>query len=147
MPRSRSRAHQRRRNSRTHSTASGGASVTSFGSLRAPASPPRSRRRRAREGTNGLVLVFFEATRAFADEDLELARHLADAARGALERSELFEAERTARRLSQQLARTGGVLATELDPTAVLDEVVHQAPELLGAAPCAIWAVEGAEPC
>src|SRR5439155_6664109 len=35
----------------------------------------------ARDG-NGLVLVFFEATRAFADEDLELARHLADAARG-----------------------------------------------------------------
>ncbi|TML20618.1 MAG: GAF domain-containing protein [Actinobacteria bacterium] len=99
----------------------------------------------AREGTNGLVLVFFEATRAFADEDLELARHLADAARGALERSELFEAERTARRLSQQLARTGGVLATELDPTAVLDEVVHQAPELLGADACAIRTVEDDE--
>ncbi|MFY9580160.1 MAG: GAF domain-containing protein [Gaiellaceae bacterium] len=99
----------------------------------------------ARDGTNGLVLVFFEATRAFADEDLELGRHLADAARGALERSELFEAERTARRLSQQLARTGGVLATELDPTAVLDEVVHQAPELLGADACAIRTVEDDE--
>ena len=62
-----------------------------------------------REDANGLVLVFFESARSFADEDLELARHLADAARGALERSELFEAERTARRLSQQLARTGEI--------------------------------------
>ncbi|TMK72353.1 MAG: GAF domain-containing protein [Actinobacteria bacterium] len=94
------------------------------------------------EEHNGLVLVFFESARTFADEDLELARHLADAARGALERSELFETERTARRLSQQLARTGGVLATELDPAAVLDEVVRHAPGLLAADACAIRIVE-----
>src|SRR5207237_1746010 len=68
----------------------------------------------------GLVVVFFAPERLFTDEDLEIARYLGDAARGALERSELFEAERTARALSQQLARTGGVLATELDPVAVL---------------------------
>jgi PAS domain S-box-containing protein len=98
-----------------------------------------------REDANGLVLVFFQSPRTFVDEDLELARHLADAARGALERSELFEAERTARRLSQQLARTGGVLATELDPTAVLDEVVNQAPALLAADACAIRTVEDDE--
>jgi hypothetical protein len=42
---------------------------------------------------------------------VELARHLGDAARGALERSELFEAERTARALAQQLTRTGRLLA------------------------------------
>ena len=96
----------------------------------------------AREEAAGLVLVFFAAPRSFEDEDLELARHLADAARGALERSELFEAERTARRLSQQLAHTGGVLATELDPAAVLDEVVTQAPTLLAADACAIRTVE-----
>jgi PAS domain S-box-containing protein len=98
-----------------------------------------------REDANGLVLVFFDEERAFSDEDLELARHLADAARGALERSELFEAERTARALSQQLARTGGLLATELDPAAVLDEVVHQAPALLAADACAIRTAEGDE--
>src|SRR5205823_3075111 len=98
-----------------------------------------------RDDSAGLVLVFFESTRVFADEDLELASHLADAARGALERSELFETERTARRLSQQLARTGGVLATELDPAAVLDEVVNQAPKLLAADACAIRAVEDDE--
>src|SRR5205814_114309 len=80
----------------------------------------------------GLVLVFFSEGRTFADEDLELARNLAGAARGALERAELFEAERSARALSQQLARTGGLLATELDPAAVLDEVVQQAPRLVG---------------
>lgn len=98
-----------------------------------------------RDEANGLVLVCFESPHTFADEDLELARHLADAARGALERSELFEAERTARTLSQQLARTGGVLATELDPAAVLDEVVQQAPELLAADACAIRIVEDDE--
>ncbi len=95
-----------------------------------------------REETSGLVIVFFAEPRSLADEDLELARHLADAARGALQRSELYEAERTARALSQQLARTGGVLATELEPTAVLDEVVQQAPALLGAEACAIRILE-----
>jgi PAS domain S-box-containing protein len=91
---------------------------------------------------NGLVVVFFTGRRTFVDDDLDLARHLADAARGALDRSELFEAERTARTLSQQLARTGGVLATELDPAAVLEEVVQHAPALLGADACAIRIVE-----
>jgi PAS domain S-box-containing protein len=90
----------------------------------------------------GLVLVFFAAERTFSDEELEVARHLADAARGALERSELYEAERTARALSQQLARTGSVLATELDPAAVLDEVVQQAPALLAAEACAVLTLD-----
>jgi PAS domain S-box-containing protein len=98
-----------------------------------------------REAESGLVVVYFTEERSFSDDDLELARHLADAARGALERSELFEAERTARALSQQLARTGSLLATELDPAAVLDEVVQQAPALLAADACAIRSVEGDE--
>jgi len=93
----------------------------------------------------GLVIVFFAEEHIFVDEDFELARYLGDAARGALERSELFEAERTARALSQQLARTGGVLATELDPAAVLDEVVQQAPALLGADACAVRTLEDDE--
>src|SRR5947199_410674 len=103
--------------------------------LAVPVASPRAER-------NGLALVFFAGERLFTDEDLEVARHLGDAARGALERSELFEAERTARTLSQQLARTGSVLATELDPTAVLDEVVQQAPVLLGADACAVRTLE-----
>jgi PAS domain S-box-containing protein len=90
----------------------------------------------------GLLIVFFADERAFGDEDLELARHLGDAARGALERSELFEAERTSRALSQQLARTGGALATELDPAAVLEEVVNHAPALLGADAAAVRTLE-----
>src|SRR5205807_5159380 len=93
----------------------------------------------------GLVVVFFTEERRFSDGDLELAQTLAGAARGALERSELFEAERSARNLAQQLARTGTLLATELDPAAVLDEVVQQAPELLGADACAIRLLEGDE--
>ena len=91
-----------------------------------------------REEVGGLVVVFFKEERVFTEDDLELARHLADATRGALERSELFEAERTARALAQQLARTGRLLTTELDPAAVLDEVVQQAPELVHADACAI---------
>jgi PAS domain S-box-containing protein len=103
--------------------------------LAVPAASPRAE-------DAGLVVVFFTEEHDFTDDDLELARHLGDAARGALERSELFEAERTARALSQQLARTGGVLATELDPAAVLEEVVQQAPALLGADACAVRTLE-----
>jgi PAS domain S-box-containing protein len=86
-----------------------------------------------RDAGRGLVLIFFAEQRTFSDDDLELARHLADATRGALERSELFEAERGARALAQQLTRTGRLLTSELDPAAVLDEVVQQAPALLNA--------------
>jgi PAS domain S-box-containing protein len=106
--------------------------------LAIPAASPRAER-------SGLVIVFFAEERLFTDEDLELASHLGDAARSALARSELFEAERTARALSQQLARTGGVLATELDPAAVLDEVVQQAASLLSADAGAVWIAEDDE--
>jgi PAS domain S-box-containing protein len=106
--------------------------------LAVPVDAPRSE-----EGA--LVLVFFQDERHFTDDDLELARNLAGAARGALERSELFEAERRARALAQQLARTGSLLATELEPSAVLDEVVRQAPALLGADAAVIRLLEGDE--
>jgi PAS domain S-box-containing protein len=99
----------------------------------------------ARDEAGGLVLVFFGETRPFENEDLDLARNLAGAAQGALERAELFEAERSSRALSQQLARTGGLLATELDPAAVLDEVVQQAPRLVGAEACTISVLEDDE--
>src|SRR5439155_22371600 len=55
--------------------------------LTVPLASPRSER-------PGLVIVFFEEERLFVDDDLELARHLGETAGGALERSELFEAER-----------------------------------------------------
>jgi PAS domain S-box-containing protein len=86
-----------------------------------------------RDAGRGLVLIFFAEERSFSDDDIELARHLADATRGALERSDLFEAERGARALAQQLTRTGRLLTSELDPAAVLDEVVQQAPALVNA--------------
>ena len=98
-----------------------------------------------RTDEGALVLVFFAEERRFADDDLELARNLAGAARGALERSELFEAERRARALAQQLAAHGPLLATELDPAAVLDEVVQQAPALLDADAAAIRVLDGDE--
>jgi PAS domain S-box-containing protein len=98
-----------------------------------------------RDAGRGLVLIFFAEERSFSDDDLELARHLADATRGALERSELFEAERGARALAQQLTRTGRLLTSELDPAAVLDEVVQQAPALVNADAAAFRLLEGEE--
>jgi PAS domain S-box-containing protein len=92
---------------------------------------------------NGEAVVFFAAERSFTDDDLALAGHLADAAKGALERGRLFEGERSARRLSQQLARIGTFLATELDPGRVVEEVAAEAPELLGANAATIRLVEG----
>jgi PAS domain S-box-containing protein len=106
--------------------------------LAIPVDPPR-------RGQGGLALVFFSEARSFSDDDLELAQRLAGAARGALERSELFESERTSRALAQQLARMGSMLAAELDPGAVLDEVVQQAPALLGAEACCVRVLEGDE--
>ena len=98
-----------------------------------------------RDAGRGLVLIFFAEERSFSDEDLELARHLADATRGALERSELFEGERGARALAQQLTRTGRLLTSELDPAAVLDEVVQQAPALVNADAAAFRLLEEEE--
>jgi GAF domain-containing protein len=106
--------------------------------LAIPVDPPR------RED-GGIVIVFFAEEHTFTDDDLELGRRLAGAARGALERSELYESERTSRALSQQLARMGGLLAAELDPAAILEEVADHAPALLAADACAIHIVEGDE--
>jgi PAS domain S-box-containing protein len=93
----------------------------------------------------GLVVVFFREQRDFVRDDLELAQQLAGAARGALDRSRLFEAERSARSLSQQLAHTSSLLATELDPEAVLEAVVAEAVELLGVDAAALAALDGDE--
>lgn len=93
----------------------------------------------------GLIVIFFGEARRFTDDDLDLARQVADAARGALERAQLFEAERSARALAQELSRAGSMLATELDPDAVLDEVVRRAPELLGADACAVRMIDGTD--
>ena len=79
------------------------------------------------------VVVLFRGNRAFADEDVLLTQHVSVAARGALERSELFEGERRARTVSQELARIGGLLATSLDPMVVLEEAARHAPGLLDA--------------
>lgn len=98
-----------------------------------------------RDAGRGLVLIFFAEEQSFSDDDLELARHFADATRGALERSELFEAERGARALAQQLTRTGRLLTSELDPAAVLDEVVQQAPALVNAEAGAFRLLDGEE--
>ncbi|MGH3129309.1 MAG: GAF domain-containing protein [Gaiellaceae bacterium] len=95
--------------------------------------------------TSGLGIVFFAEERRFSDDDLELADQLASAARGALDRSALYEEERRARSLAQQLARMGSLLATELDPAAVLEEVVRQAPSLGDVEACVIRVLEGEE--
>ena len=98
-----------------------------------------------RREEGGLAIVFFAEPRDFSDDDLELGSRLAGAARGALERSELYERERASRALSQQLARMDGLLGAELDPAAILEEVAAQAPRLLEADACSIQILEGDE--
>jgi len=106
--------------------------------LAIPIAAPRADR-------DALAVVFFADRRTFADADLDLAGQLADRARAALERSELFEVERRSRLLAQQLADTGSLFSGELEPGAVLDEVVEQAPVLLQADASSIRVVEGEE--
>jgi PAS domain S-box-containing protein len=91
----------------------------------------------------GLVVVFFTEPHPFTDDDLELARQMAVAARAALERSAVYEMERRTRALAQQLAETGRTLAGELDPAAVLDELARQAGVLLGAEGASVRLLEG----
>jgi PAS domain S-box-containing protein len=98
-----------------------------------------------RSDETALVIVLFAGRSSFTDDDLELARQLAVAARGALERGRLFEAERSARALAQQLARTGGELATELEPSAVLEEVVEEGASLLAADAASVRVLSGDE--
>jgi PAS domain S-box-containing protein len=98
-----------------------------------------------RREQTGVGLVFFTEEQAFADDEIELAHHLAGAARGALERAEMFEAERRSRAIAQQLARTGSLLASELDPETILEEIVAQAPELVGADAAAVSLLEEGE--
>ena len=93
----------------------------------------------------GLVLVFFAGEEVFDDEQLALAGQVAGAARGALERSELYERERRSRALAQRLARAGRELAGELDPDNVLDQAVRHAVQLVGAEGASIRMLENDE--
>jgi PAS domain S-box-containing protein len=94
---------------------------------------------------NASAVVLFRSEVSFSDDDLALARHLSRAARGALERSELYEQERRARGVSQRLATLGARLVTDLDPAVVLDEVVREAPELVDGDAAAVRLLEGEE--
>jgi two-component system phosphate regulon sensor histidine kinase PhoR len=114
------------------------ASADSASLIAIPIAAPRSDR-------HALAIVFFRDRRTFADADLDLAGQLAARSKEALERSELFEVERRSRLLAQQLAETGSLFSGELEPGAVLDEVVEQAPVLLRADGSSIRVVEGDE--
>ena len=105
--------------------------------LCAPVAGPR--------GEKNAAVVLFAERRAFSNDDLALARHLAGAARGAIERAELFETERRAGRFAQRLADMSSVLALELDPGGASAEVVREAPELLGAEAAVIRVLEDDE--
>jgi PAS domain S-box-containing protein len=97
------------------------------------------------DGAGGLIVVCFREPRAFSAEDLGLAQQIAAAAHGALERSRLFEAERAARSLSQQLARAAAALTTELDPGAVLRAAAREATTLVAADAALVSVLEGDE--
>jgi two-component system, OmpR family, phosphate regulon sensor histidine kinase PhoR len=106
--------------------------------LAIPIAPPRSER-------GAVALVLFRDAHMFSDEDVDLAGQLAARAKAALARSELFEVERRSRLLAQQLADTGTLFSGELEPGAVLDEVVEQAPVVLRADAATIRVLEGDE--
>ena len=97
------------------------------------------------DGAGGVVLVCFLEPRLFTADDLGLAQQVAAAAHGALERSRLFEAERTARSLSQQLARAAAALTTELEPDAVLEATAREAAALLDANAALVSMLDGAD--
>ena len=84
-------------------------------------------------GDNNAAVVLFDEQRTFSDDDIALARQLSGAARGSVERAELFEGERRARAFSQRLAEVGGVLAMKLDVATAFETVVREAPALFEA--------------
>ncbi len=92
-----------------------------------------------------VVVVLFRGARTFSEDDLALARHLSRAAKGALERSELFEGERRERSRSQRLATAAAELTRNLAPERVLEEVVLQARTLLDADAAVVRQLEGEE--
>ena len=94
---------------------------------------------------SALALVLFREPHDFTDDDLDLAGQLAARAKAALARSELYEVERRTRLLAQQLAETGVLFSGELEPAAVLDEVVEQAPVVLRADAASIRLLDGDE--
>jgi PAS domain S-box-containing protein len=94
---------------------------------------------------SGLALIFFAEERSFADDDLALARHLSGAARGALERAELFEGERRARTFAQRLAGIGTLLSRNLDIETALEEITREAPALLNTDAAVVRLLEGEE--
>jgi two-component system, OmpR family, phosphate regulon sensor histidine kinase PhoR len=96
-------------------------------------------------GEMNAAVVLFPEPRAFSDDDLALARRLTGAARGAIERAELFEGERRAGRFAQRLADVSSLLATKLDPSEAFAEVVREAPELLDAEAAVLRVLEDDE--
>jgi PAS domain S-box-containing protein len=97
-------------------------------------------------GEGGVVLLaLFLAPRVFTQDDVALAEQLAQAARGVLDRSRLFEAERASRSLSQRLGRAGSRLLEELDPTAVAEAIVTEAAALVDADAASLTQVSGGQ--
>ena len=91
------------------------------------------------------VVVLFKADHEFTDDDLTAAGHLSDAARGALERSELYESERRGRMLSEHLATVGARLVTGLSPERVTEEIATAACELFAADAALVRVLVGEE--
>jgi PAS domain S-box-containing protein len=71
-----------------------------------------------------------------------LAERIRVAAAAAVERVQLEEAERRASTTARELQRVGALLAADLDPRAVLRQIVAQAVSLLGADACALRLLE-----
>lgn len=87
---------------------------------------------RARGATRGALSIGFTEQRAFGPAELAGLQQVADLCATALDRGELFDAEREARQLVQFLADAGGLLAGSLDADRIVALVADLAVPRLG---------------
>jgi GAF domain-containing protein len=87
---------------------------------------------RARGATRGVLSIGFAEARSFAPAELAGLQQVADLCATALDRAELFDAEREARQLVQFLSDAGAVLAGSLEPERIVALVADLAVPRLG---------------
>ncbi|HVM65464.1 MAG TPA: SpoIIE family protein phosphatase [Acidimicrobiales bacterium] len=87
---------------------------------------------RARGTTRGVLSIGFTEVREFGPGELAALQQVADLCATALDRGELFDAERDARQLVQFLADAGGLLAGSLEADRIVDLVADLAVPRLG---------------
>lgn len=86
----------------------------------------------------GAITFHFSQPRKFSDDDIQLARMLSDQTALAIENARLFEVAERRRRVAESLREILSILNTERPLDEVLNVIVTQAQQLLGAKAVAI---------